>query len=98
MITIQQEIYKNKLLENYRKHYKSKLEIHEISENIILIDIYELKKLRKFNEFQEVEDCLQDVYDPISKLLFLMRNNYDYILKRFSLINDEDILLDNKNK
>ena len=39
MITIQQEIYKNKLLENYRKHYKTKLELPEISENIILIDI-----------------------------------------------------------
>ena len=98
MITSQQEIYKNKLIENYRKYYKSKLEIREISENIILIDKYELKKLRKFNEFQEAEDCLQDAYDPISKLLFLMRNNYDYILKIFSLINDEDILLDNKKE
>ena len=39
-----------------------------------------------------------DAYDPISKLLFLMRNNYDYILKIFSLINDEDILLDNKKE
>ena len=31
MITSQQEIYKNKLIENYRKYYKSKLEIREIS-------------------------------------------------------------------
>ena len=56
IITSQQEINKNKLLENYRKYYKTKLEIREISENIILIDKYELKKLRKYNEFQEAED------------------------------------------
>ena len=44
IITSQQEINKNKLLENYRKYYKTKLEIREISENIILIDKYELQK------------------------------------------------------
>ena len=49
MITSQQEIYKNKIIENYKKYYISKLEIREISENIILIDKYELKKLIKFN-------------------------------------------------
>ena len=54
IITSQQEINKNKLLENYRKYYKTKLEIREISENIILIDKYELKKLRKFNEWMHM--------------------------------------------
>ncbi len=91
MIISQQENYKNKLIKDYQDYYKSKLESRQIFENILIIDQNELNNLKKYNESQEAENKLQDAYDPISKLLFLFRSNYDYILKIFSIIGEMEI-------
>ena len=98
MITSQLQIYKNKIEENYRKYYISKLETREILENLILIEKNELNKINKFKEYKEVELYLGDAYDPIKKLLFLFRNNYDYVLKILSIIGDENILNNNRKE
>ena len=71
MISSQLQIYKNKIEDNYRKYYISKLETREIFENIILIDKNELNKIKKFKEYKDIEKYLGDAYDPIQKLLFL---------------------------
>ena len=98
MITSQLQIYKNKIEENYRKYYSSKLETRQILENIILIEKNELNKVNKFKEYKDIEYYLGDAYDPIQKLLFLFRNNYDYVIKILSIILDEDILNNNKKE
>ena len=98
MISSQLQIYKNKIEDNYRKYYISKLETREIFENIILIDKNELNKIKKFKEYKDIEKYLGDAYDPIQKLLFLLRNNYDYVLKILSIIEDENILNNNKKE
>ena len=94
MIISQQENYKNKLIKDYQDYYKAKLESRQIFENILIIDQNELNDLKKYNESQEAENKLQDAFDPISKLLFLFRSNYDYILTIFSIIGEMEI----KNK
>ena len=99
MIKNQQKIYEEKLMEDYGKYYKEKLESRQIFENILIIDQNELNNLKKYNESNEAEDKLQDAFDPITKLLFLMRNNYDYILKIFSIIGEMEITnKDNRKK
>ncbi len=99
MIKNQQKIYEEKLMEDYGTYYKEKLESRQIFENILIIDQNELNNLKKYNESKEAEDKLQDAFDPITKLLFLMRNNYDYILKIFSIIGEMEITnKDNRKK
>ena len=39
---------------------------------------------------KELEEVLCDIHENISELMFLFRNNYDYIIVLISLISDDD--------
>jgi hypothetical protein len=87
------------LKENYYKFYTNKIKAREIYENILfkenkstndLIKIYEIDK--------DPEKILKDAFNPIQKLLFLFRSNYDYIIKIFSILNNIQILTFNSNE
>ena len=41
-----------------------------------------------------VEKCFSDAYDPIKKLLLLLRSNYEYILKIVSIIDEDEKVLE----
>ena len=73
------------LKEFFKNYYISKLKNRKIFE--------EIKNPQKKKDFvieKELEEVLCDIHENISELMFLFRNNYDYIIVLISLISDDD--------
>ena len=100
IIKKQQENDTNKLREYIREYYDLKIKSRKIYEDIRNLKTYEEKKQKdNNNEKQEIKEyyieneedkVLTDACEPIKNLLFLFRNNYDYITKLISLIDYQD--------
>ena len=74
----------------FKEYYKNKLEIRKILEEIKCIENNGEKTIKKLNMERELEHIFLDISEPIKNLLFLFRNNYDYIITLVSLINEYD--------
>ena len=75
------------LLESYRNFYWSTIKARESSENIELI----LKKNFKYLHYEISPDPdlgLKDAYIPSKNLMFFFRENFEYTLELFALIED----------
>ena len=101
IIRKQQENDINKLREYIREYYDLKIKSRKIYEDIRNLKTYEEKKQKDKNENEkqdikefyienEEDKVLTDACEPIKNLLFLFRNNYDYITKLISLIDYQD--------
>jgi len=87
------------LKENYYKFYENKIKAREIYENILYKEGNNNNNiLNKYEIDKQSELILKDAYNPIQKLLFLFRSNYDYIVKLFSILNEIQILTYNSNE
>ena len=69
----------------YHKFYTSKLNNRKIFE-----ELNNSQKNKNFEIGEELKDIVGDIYIDIEKLMFLFRNNYDYVLVLISLISDDD--------
>ena len=74
----------NKLKEYFKNFYKLKLENRKIFEQII-----NPKNNTNFIIKNDLKEII-NIYDSIENLLFLFRNDYDYIITLVSLISDDD--------
>ncbi len=79
----------------YYEYYKIKLNLRETFENVVNIDTGNYN-LNYFELSETSEAVLKEVYDPIKKLLFLFRNDYQQILNLISII-DKNFLGENMN-
>ena len=83
----------------FKKYYGIKLNIRKNWE-----EINEIKKDNKNKNIlsyfieDEVEKNLRDACEPIKNLLFILRNNYDYLTRLISLIKIEDFEQKNLEK
>ena len=78
------------LKEDFKKYYLKKLESRKILEEIRMLGINKSDKVRNFMMERELEHVFLDICEPIKNLLFLFRNNYDYITTLVSLISEYD--------
>ena len=95
-ITLEEVIIKQQnddfayLKDLFTQYYETKIQSRKQFEII-----KKLEKNMKMDEKQyiiekDIERVLLDIGDPIRNLLFLLRNNYDYITKLVSLIDETD--------
>ena len=90
-INNQKKESENQLKKNYFDYYKYNLLSRQIKEKINI-----LKYEKKTTEDKELtiddnpEIILENAYDPIKKFFSLLRNNYNYIIQIFNILNNQD--------
>ena len=80
----------NKLQSFYIDYYNSKLKLRHIKEDIKKLSISDKNQKELVIDKEGVGRILVDTYEPIKNLLFIFRNNYDYVINLISLIDEED--------
>ena len=86
----QQENDKENLKELFRQYYNIKINTRRNLEDIKKLKLEKDRNLPSFLVEKEVENKLRDACEPIKNLFFIIRNNYDYLTRLISLINQED--------
>ena len=74
----------------FKEYYTNKLEIRTILDEIKKLENNDENEVKKINMERELEHVFLDISEPIKNLLFLFRNNYDYIITLISLITEYD--------
>ena len=90
VIIKQQENDKLNLQDFFRKFYDIKVKTRRNLEDIKKLKLEKERNIPSFEIEKEVENNLRDSCEPIKNLLFMLRNNYDYLIRLLSLINKED--------
>ena len=93
IINKQQQTDNDKLKQYFRDFYDLKIKSRKIFEDIRNIKITDESKKPKAKQYYIEKDddkVLSQAGEPIKNLLFLFRNNYDYITKLISLIDYQD--------
>ena len=80
----------DQLKEYFKNYYLEKLESRKILEEIKMVQNNKQGKVRTSVVERGLEHVFLDICEPIKNLLFLFRNNYDYIITLVSLINEYD--------
>ena len=78
------------LKDYFKQYYLKKLQSRKILEEIKKIGNNKQNKVRDLFMERELEHVFLDICEPIKNLLFLFRNNYDYITTLVSLISEYD--------
>ena len=78
------------LKEDFKKYYSKRLESIKILEEITRLRNDNPNNVKDFIIEKDLEHVFLDICQPIKKLLFLFRNNYDYITTLVSLISEYD--------
>ena len=93
VIIKQQENDANNLKSFFKKFYEIKLNTRR---NLEEIKKLKLEKNDNGNTLfiieEEMEKNFKDACEPTKNLLFLLRNNYDYLIRIISQINQEDFV------
>jgi len=93
VIIKQQENDENNLKSFFKKFYEIKLKTRRNLEDIKKL---KLEKNNNGNTLfiieEEMEKNFKDACEPTKNLLFLLRNNYDYLIRIISQINQEDFV------
>ena len=95
IINQQKEDY-SKLKGYYKEYYNLKLKSRKIYEDIKKLKKYEEKKNTENKEYKEyyIEDEIDKVFlqacEAVKNLLFIFRNNYDYIIQLISLLDIDE--------
>ena len=90
VIIKQQENDKENLKDLFRQYYDIKINTRRNLEDIKKLKLEKDRDLPSFIIEKEVENKLKDACEPIKNLLYIIRNNYDYLTRLISLINQED--------
>ena len=90
VISKQQNNDFEQLKKYFKEYYKNKIEIRKILEEIKKIENNDENTVKTINMDRELEHVFLDISEPIKNLLFLFRNNYDYIITLISLITEYD--------
>ena len=90
VIIKQQENDKLNLQDFFRKFYGIKVKTRRNLEDIKKLKLEKERNIPSYEIEKEVENNLRDSCEPIKNLLFMLRNNYDYLTRLISLINRED--------
>ena len=90
MIIGQQKLDFENLKNKYKEYYKIKLQIRNGLDDITKLDNnhYENNKELKFDD--NIERALLNIYEEIKNLLIIFRNDFNYISKLVSLIEEEE--------
>ena len=89
----------NYLKKKYLDFYKNKLKIRETTDEITSINnLGELFSNKHLIPDDDPEIILQDAYDPIQKLFFIFRDNYNYVFQLFNLIDKENFIKSNEKE
>ena len=80
----------DQLKQYFKQYYLHKLEGRKILEEIKLLGNNKPNKVKESIMERELEHVFLDICEPIKNLLFLFRNNYDYITTLVSLISEYD--------
>ena len=80
-----------KFKNSYDDYYEAKLHFRDNFEEMKYLGKNELDDMPKnFLDRKGAHQILIDTYEPIKNLLFLFRENYDYIIRLSSLIDEQD--------
>ena len=80
----------NKLKSFYINYHDTKLKLRNIQEDMKKLLISDKNQKELVVDREGVGRILVDTYEPIKNLLFIFRNNYDYVVKLVSLIDEKD--------
>ena len=80
----------NKLQSFYLDYHTTKLKLRNNKEDIKKLSINEKNGKELVVDREGVGRILVDTYEPIKNLLFIFRNNYDYVIRLISLIDEKD--------
>ena len=80
----------NKLQSFYIDYHNTKLKLRNYKEDIKKLSINDKNQKELVIDKEGVGRVLVDTYEPIKNLLFIFRNNYDYVIKLVSLIDEKD--------
>ena len=89
VIIKQQKIYFNQLKDYFIEYYNMKLKIRQVYEDLDNLKNTK-KKYKKIFFKKNAEEIFINSLKPISDLLFIFRNNYDYVIKLIELIENEE--------
>ena len=80
----------DKLKSFYLNYHETKLKLRGNKEDIKKLEINEINTKELEIDREGVGRILVDTYEPIKNLLFIFRNNYDYVTRLISLIDEKD--------
>ena len=80
----------NKLQTFYLDYHNAKLKLRNNKEDMKKLSINDKNEKELVIDRGGVGRILVDTYEPIKNLLFIFRNNYDYVIKLISLIDEKD--------
>ena len=86
VIISQQKNDFNHLKDYFKEYYTSKLNIRKTFDDIRKLNTNDYDKIKELNIEDNADRVLLQACEPIKNLLFLFRNNYNYITKLVSLI------------
>ena len=90
-VTINQQKSDYNHLKNYfRDYYLAKLNIRKSFDDIKKLSQNEFKKIKKICIEPDLDNLIPQMTEPVKNLLFLFRNDYNYITKLISLIDEND--------
>ena len=95
-ITLEEEILKqqaddfNNLKKYFKEFYETKLKSRKTYEDILKLNQNDFKNFVELVIEDHEDKILKESCEPIKNLLFLFRNNYDYVTRLLSLIDDQD--------
>ena len=90
VIISQQKNDFNHLKDYFKEYYTSKLNIRKTFDDIRKLTTNDYDKIKELHIEDNPDRVLLQACEPIKNLLFLFRNNYDYITKLISLIDYQD--------
>ena len=90
VIISQQKNDFNHLKDYFKEYYTSKLNIRKTFDDIRKLTTSEYDKIKELHIEDNPDRVLLQACEPIKNLLFLFRNNYNYITKLVSLIDEQD--------
>ena len=90
VITSQQKNDFNNLKNYFKEYYSAKLDIRKTFDDILKLDQNDFNNLKELYVEDNIDKILLHTCEPIKNLLFLFRNDYNYIIKLVSLIDDQD--------
>ena len=80
----------NKLQTFYLDYHDTKLKLRNNKEEMKKLSINDKNQKKLVVDREGVGRILVDTYEPIKNLLFIFRNNYDYVIRLVSLIDEKD--------
>ena len=90
VIINQQKSDYNHLKDYFKDYYSAKLNIRKSFDEIKKLNRNDFKSIKNLIISQNLDNLIPQITEPIKNLLFLFRNDYNYITKLVSLIDEND--------